>query len=173
MLIGLFSQKEEADPLVVEEETGSPLMVMVYGILASIFLTIENMANKQLSKGLNLDPKYGAIVGMCFLFVEGSMGTIALIVMTICGYGFYVMDWLSIVMMIIAAIFLYTSLVLLNYSIGIGLVGVAVSIFNSNAAIHTVIAYFALHQHITKGQVWGIVLSFLGICMLTMGDIVL
>ena len=88
---------------------------------------------------------------MVYLLVEGTLGTIALIVMTIYGYGFFVMDWLSIVMMLVSAIFLYTSIVLLNYSIGIGMAGVAVSIFNSNAAIHTAISYFALHQQITMG----------------------
>ena len=88
---------------------------------------------------------------MIYLLVEGTLGTTALIIMSICGYGIFVMDWMSIVMMIIAALFLYTSVVLLNYSIGIGLVGVSVSIFNSNAAIHTAISYFALHQQISKG----------------------
>ena len=98
-----------------------------------------------------MDSKHGAKVGMAFLFVEGTIGTICLIVLSIMGNGIFEMSGLSIVLMIISALFLYTSLVLLNYSIGIGLVGVAVSLFNSNAAIHTAISYFALHQQITKG----------------------
>ncbi len=80
---------------------------------------------------------------------------------------------MSILLMVISGILLYISLVLLNYSIGIGLVGVAVSIFNSNAAIHTAISYFALHQLITQGQVIGVVLSLAGVCVLTMGDLVI
>lgn len=146
-------------------------MVIIYGLLAAVALTVENIANKHLSKGCGMDPKHGAMVGMVYLFVEGCIGTICLIVLTAMGDGLLVMSWLSIVLMIISAIFLYTSLVLLNYSIGIGLVGVAVSIFNSNAAIHTAVSYFVLHQIITSGQVWGLILSFLGICVLTMGDI--
>ena len=50
------------------------------------------------------------------------------------------------VMMAIAAVFLYSGIVLLNYGISIGFVGITVSIFNSNAVIHTAIAYFAMHQ---------------------------
>jgi len=172
ILLGLFSSTKEDDdgPTLVKEDDGSSTMVLIYGLLAACALTVEMLANKHLSKGCGMDPKHGAVVGMCYLFVEGTLGTICLIVITCYGDGFHVMSGLSIILMAISAVFLYSSLVLLNYSIGIGLVGVAVSIFNSNAAIHTTISFFALHQLITLGQVWGLVLSLLGICVLTMGD---
>lgn len=175
VLLGLFSPSavKGDEPTLVAEDAGAgsaEIMVLIYGLLAACALTVEMLANKHLSKGCGMDPKHGAVVGMCYLFVEGTLGTICLIVITCYGDGFHVMSGLSIILMAISAIFLYSSLVLLNYSIGIGLVGVAVSIFNSNAAIHTAISFFALHQFITLGQVWGLVLSLLGICVLTMGD---
>ena len=136
-------------------------------------LTVEQMANKYLLVELKMDTKHCDKVGMVFLFVEGTIGTICLIVMTACGNGLFDMPKLSVIMMILASLFLYTGLVLLNYSIGIGLVGVAVAIFNSSAVMHTVISYFALHQDITKGQIWGIILTFFGLCVLTMGELVL
>ena len=82
-MIGLYSpQKEATDPLVVEE-SGSFVMVLIYGILAAFFLTVENMANKHLSMSLGMDSKHGATVGAVYLLVEGTLGTIALIIMTI------------------------------------------------------------------------------------------
>ena len=91
-----------------------------------------------------MDQKHAPKVGMVFLFVEGSIGTICLIVTTLCGKGLYDLPLLSGLLMVLASIFLYSGLFLLNYSIGVGLVGVAVAIFNLSAPIYTVIAYVAL-----------------------------
>ena len=60
-------------------------MVMVYGILAAVLLTVENMTNKHLMLGLRMDPKLGGLIGIVYLLIEGTIGTIALIVLSIFG----------------------------------------------------------------------------------------
>ena len=73
-------------------------------------------------------------------------------------------------MVMLAAWFGFTALVLVNYAIAKGLAGVAISIFNTNATIQIVLSSVFLHQAISSGQITGVVLSLFGVCILTLGD---
>jgi len=73
-------------------------------------------------------------------------------------------------MMLLASLSAFFSLVMVYYSIATGIAGVALSIFNSNAALQSLFSYFVLGQQITKGQTWGIVLALIGACTLSLGE---
>jgi len=55
------------------------LLVVLWGLVGAVFLSVEIMCNKwmMVSRGIN-----GDISGMFFLLVEGTIGTICLIVTT-------------------------------------------------------------------------------------------
>ena len=106
--------------------------VVVWGIIGAIFLSFEIMANKWLMVRCQVN---GDVSGMCFLLIEGTLGTVSLIVTTWMGSGLHEMTGESFTMIMIAGILAFAALVMLNYAIAIGLAGVAISIFNTNAAI--------------------------------------
>lgn len=114
------------------EAAGAMFLVVMWGLIGAVFLSIEIMCNKWLmfSRGVN-----GDISGMFFLLVEGTIGTICLIVTTLQGSGLHDMTGPSFTMIMIAGVLAFTSLMLLNFSISIGLAGVSISTFNTNPAI--------------------------------------
>ena len=121
-------------PSEIDEVSKAKQMVIVciWGIIGAIFLSVEILTNKWLiiRRGVN-----GDISGMFFLLVEGTIGTVCLIITTIMGSGLHDMTGESFTMIMIAGILAFAALVMLNYAISIGLAGVAISIFNTNAAI--------------------------------------
>ena len=82
------------------------------------------------------------------------------------------MSLIKLSLLLGSALFNYTALFLMFLSVVIGNAGVVLSLFNSNAAIHAAISYLLLHQQMSKGQAWGIAVQFVGICVMTMGDII-
>lgn len=109
--------------------------VVIWGIVGAVFISFEIMCNKWLmiKRGVN-----GDVSGMFFLFVEGLIGSICLIVTTAQGEGLYEMDLAGFLLVLIAGLFAFTGLMLLNYSIATGLAGVAISIFNTNPSIQCI-----------------------------------
>ena len=83
------------------------------------------------------------------------------------------MSLFTILMVILAGIFLHTALSLYMVSMAIGNAGLTVSIFSSFVGMQAAISYFFLHQQITKGQIYGMVVQFGGLCILTLGDQIL
>jgi len=76
--------------------------------------------------------------------VEGIIGTICLIVYTGVGYGLHDLSTSSFWMLMLAGILVYTSLIVLFYSVSVGIAGVVVSIFNCAAALQALFSYFVL-----------------------------
>ena len=132
-LVSIFGPDAEKTGVEQSLETSRAMfLVVMYGLIGAVFLSIEIMCNKWLmfSRGVN-----GDISGMFFLLVEGTIGTICLIVTTLQGSGLHEMTGDSFGMIMIAGVLAFTALMLLNYSISIGLAGVSISTFNTNPAI--------------------------------------
>ena len=132
-LVSIFGPDAEKTGVEQSSETSRAMfLVVMYGLIGAVFLSIEIMCNKWLmfSRGVN-----GDISGMFFLLVEGTIGTICLIVTTLQGSGLHEMTGDSFGMIMIAGVLAFTALMLLNYSISIGLAGVSISTFNTNPAI--------------------------------------
>ena len=75
--------------------------------------------------------------------------------------------------MAIAGLCGFSSLVILNYAISIGLAGVTISIFNLNAVVHVFLSAIFLHQVISIGQIAGVAIALVGACMLSLGDMLI
>lgn len=156
----------------LREQEGLTAMfqVVMWGISGAIFLSFEIMTNKWLMIRRSVN---GDITGMFFLLVEGTIGTICLIVTTASGQGLHELSTASIGMMAIAGVLAFSALIMVNYSISIGIAGVAISIFNVNPCIHVLISSIFLRQVITTGQVAGVVLAIFGACILSVGDMII
>ena len=93
-----------------------------------------------------MDLKHGTTFVNCYLFFEGILGTLILIVETLFGHGLHVISTGSMLMLVLCASLFFLNFVLLGYSVRIGLAGVAISIWNMNIPFHTALSSFALHQ---------------------------
>ena len=67
----------------------------------------------------------------------------------------------------------FTSLVIFNFAISIGVAGVTIAIFDLNAIIHVLLSSFLLHQIISNWQIAAVAIAFVGACLVSMGDIVI
>ena len=108
------------------------LLVVIYALVVAIFVSFEIMANKwlMLHRGIN-----GDLSGIYFLLVEGTIGTVSLLISTLLGKGLYLLSLESFFMVILAGLLAYIAIVIINFAISIGLAGVVISIFNTNASI--------------------------------------
>lgn len=112
----------------------------------------------------------GEISGFFYLFFESILGTLCLIIYSALGYGLLDYDVGSVFLILLAGFAITGGVVLLNYSISIGNAGVSFSISNSNAAIQALFTYLLFNQMLSIGQVMGIVVSFIGACILTLHE---
>ena len=60
-------------------------LVVIWGIIGAVFISFEIMCNKWLMIRRNIN---GDITGMFFLLVEGTLGTLSLIIATANGKGY-------------------------------------------------------------------------------------
>ena len=123
-------------------------LVVFWGVCGALFLSIEIMSNKWLMvrRGIN-----GDVSGMCFLLVEGIVGTLCLLITTLQGNGIHELSPKSFAMSLLAGCLTFTSLVMLNFSIAKGLAGVAISVFNTNPTIQVILSLIFLGQTVTPG----------------------
>ena len=104
---------------------------VIYALLGAVFFTIESMFNRYLDlKGIP-----GNISGLCYLFFEGIIGTICLIVYSCFGHGIY--DFTPILLLLVLGAGLFTTfgLILQNYALSVGVAGIVISIVNSAISI--------------------------------------
>lgn len=141
-------------------------LAILSAILASICFAGEALLIRYLgSWGVS-----GEIAGFFYLFFEGCLGTACLIVATATGHGLLDYDVASCFLILVAGFAITGGVVLLNYSISIGVAGVCFSISNSNAAIQALFTYLLFSQDLTAGQIAGILLSLAGACVLSLAD---
>ena len=79
----------------------------------------------------------------------------------------YLLDKDAHILMAIAGLCGFASIVILNYAISIGLAGVSISLFNINSVIHILLASYFLKQIITYWQIAGVGIAFVGACILS------
>ena len=174
-LVSLFGPKPEQNPTTqgVDDEEylirAMPL-VLIWGLLGTLMLSFEILSNKWLMVRRNVP---GNITGVFFMLIEGTLGTICLIIFTATGSGIKALESSSIGMLALSAVFNFSSLVIANYTIAKGIAGVAISIFNTNASLQCVLSSVFLKQIITAGQITGVVISVLGACTLGVGDMII
>ena len=142
-------------------------LTVIWGLVGAVFCSIEIMCNKWLMIKRSVN---GDISGIAFLFVEGIIGSICLIVTSLQGDGVHLLDSKSHVLMAVAGACGFSSLVILNYAISIGLAGVTISIFNLNAVFHVFLSSIFLHQVISNWQIAGVAIALVGACTLSVGD---
>ena len=129
------------------EQDGGMLKVTVWAITVTIFSCIQITIAKWLSIRRGVA---GDIVGVFYMIVEGIIGTICLVVTSMQGSGIYALSSDSIALLMVAAVFAYTGIVVGNFSISIGISGVVVAIYNANAFIHVLLSAIFLKQEISK-----------------------
>ena len=142
-------------------------LTVIWGLIGAIFLSIEIMCNKWLMIKRSVN---GDVSGIAFLFVEGIIGSVCLLITSLQGDGVYLLDMKAHILMAIAGASAFSALVILNYAISIGLAGVTISIFNLNAVVHVLLSSLFLHQIISNWQIAGVAIAVVGACILSMGD---
>ena len=108
------------------------------------FEVIEVLLYKYVFENSGVEKKQARLTLLVILFIYGSIGTLCLIVITSLGHGLYDMCLTSIILVILAGIFLHTGITLYVMSIAIGHAGLTASLYNSYAGIHAAISYFVL-----------------------------
>ena len=142
-------------------------LTVIWGLIGAVFCSLEIMCNKWLMIKRSVN---GDISGIAFLFCEGCIGTVCLIITSLQGDGVYLLDMKAHILMAVAGACGFSALVILNYAISIGLAGVTISIFNLNAVVHVLLSSIFLHQIISNAQIAGVAIAVVGACMLSMGD---
>ena len=145
-------------------------LTVIWGLIGAVFCSLEIMCNKWLMIKRSVN---GDISGIAFLFVEGIIGSVCLLVTSLQGDGVHLLDMKAHFLMAIAGACGFSALVILNYAISIGLAGVTISIFNLNAVVHVLLSSIFLHQIISNLQIAGVVIAVVGACMLSMGDMLI
>jgi drug/metabolite transporter (DMT)-like permease len=152
--------------IVVEDHSGAQALAVITALVASCCFAGESLLIRYLSSwGLT-----GEVAGFFYLFFEGLIGTVCLIIYTATGHGFMDYDTGSILLLLVAGFAITGGVVLVNYSISIGVAGVCFSISNSNAALQALFTYLLFGQDLSLGQVFGIVVSLVGACILALNE---
>ena len=81
----------------------------------------------------------GDITTFCYLFFEGCIGTVALIVYTALGKGFYNVGPEHFLWCSAAGVIISVSLSLQNYALQIGIAGITYSIVNLSVGLQMVV----------------------------------
>ena len=84
------------------------------------------------------------------MFIDGVLGTLCLIITTCQGQGLHRLDGAGIGLLLLAAFFAFTGIVLAYKAISIGIAGVVLSIYNANAALLLLLSVIFLHQLISN-----------------------
>ena len=108
------------------------LRVVAFSLISALFVSVEILSTKWLEKRKGVS---GDLSGMFFLFIEGLIGTLCLFVTTQDGGGLHEMSLVSFLMMVMAGVFAYLAIMMLSYAITVGVAGVSLSIFNTNASM--------------------------------------
>ena len=122
--------------------TEATLVVLAYGALATLALTLEVMMSKCLSKrGVD-----GGHAGITFLFFEGLIGTTILLISTaFTDGGLHILTWEDIAADTAASTFGFAAVTLLQVSVATGLAGLAICIYNTNTVFLTALAFVVLN----------------------------
>ena len=153
----------------VMNKGGGMLMVAIYAIITALSISFEIMCNQWLRIHRNVP---GDVTGTYFLLFEGALGTVCLVILTLMGGGVHELSLASFGFLILAAVFLFIAIILANYTISIGIAGVVLAILNTNAAIHVVLSSLFLSQDISSWQIAAVVVTIVGACMVSLGDII-
>ena len=108
--------------------------------------------------------------GTFYLFVEGVLGTVALIIYSFMGSGVHDMDPVGYGLIALSGVCAYVSLLLVFTSLQHGVTGVVFAIFNSNAVLQTMFSSLVLGQEISKLQVVGVILAWISLVTLALND---
>ena len=139
---------------------------MIWGIIGAIFYSLEIMCNKWLATRRQVS---GFLSGVAFLFVEGTIGSICLLVTSLQGDGVFLLNLKGHILIAIASLCGFSALVIFNYAISIGIAGVTIAIFDLNAIIHVILSSLLLHQILSYWQIGGVAIAFVGACLVSMG----
>lgn len=72
----------------------------------------------------------------------------------------------------LAAFFLFIAIIIVNFTISVGIAGVVLAILNTNAAIHVVLSAIFLAQDISSWQIGAVIVTIIGACIVSLGDLV-
>ena len=134
-----------------DDETGDKaslseiMIVLLLSLLIAVFLSFEILISKTLAhRGVE-----GKYLGFGFLLSEGLLGTICLIIATIAGEGIFKASGEVFWMMMLGGLTGVISISLLQYSVSIGIAGIASSVFNTNVVFFTGLCFLFLDQALT------------------------
>ena len=109
---------------------------VIYALFGAIFFTIESMFIRYLDlKGIP-----GNIAGLCYVFFEGIIGTICLVVYSCFGHGIFDFSPILLLWVLGAGLFTTFGLILQNYALSIGVAGIVFSIVNFSISIQALLS---------------------------------
>ena len=142
-LIVLFPTESDADDdetVDAEASLEQVLIVLLYSLLVAIFLSIQLLVSKTLARrGVE-----GKFIGFFYLLAQGSLGTICLIAATIAGEGIFLATGEIFWLMMLSGVTGVVAISILQYSVSIGIAGIASSIYNTNVVYFTALCFLFL-----------------------------
>ena len=139
-IITLSCTGPESPPSISQSTTSKAsgmVSVTIWAVVSSLSISACIMCNKWLAIHKNIS---GDISSPYILLIEGTIGTVCLVITTLSGSGLHELSSGSFWFLMLATFFLYTAIIMANYTISIGIAGVVLSILNSNAALHVVLS---------------------------------
>lgn len=112
----------------------------------------------------------GDITAFCYLFFEGCIGTIALIIYTAYGEGLWSFHSEHFLWVIGAGVLITIGLAFQSYALSVGIAGITFSIVNFSVAIQTVIGQVILGQMISSEQLVGVFICVAGACCVALSE---
>ena len=164
----LFPTESDDDDEAVNAEASLEqiLIVLLYSLLVAIFLSIQLLVSKTLARrGVE-----GKFIGFFYLLAQGSLGTICLIAATIAGEGIFLATGEIFWLMMLSGVTGVVAISILQYSVSIGIAGIASSIYNTNVVYFTALCFLFLDQSLTVEQVIGIAVTLVGAVFCSIND---
>ena len=128
-----------------QQQDGNPSFALacsiLYAVAAVIFITIEAMITKHLgNKGVPGDKS-----GLCYVFFEGCIGTVCLLIYSCMGHGMYDLTLFHVLWMFFAGLLATTGLVAQNYALSKGLAGGVLAVSSLSVALQTLAGQMILN----------------------------
>ena len=139
----------------------------MYSLFATLCLALEIVLCKYLGIRRGVDGRY---LGFNILLSEGVLGTACLIVAALSSDGMSAVDGQTWWMMMVGGVTGVIAINLLQYSVAIGVAGIASAVFNTDIVFLSSLAYFILNEPLSIMQVVGIIVTTFGAVTLSFNE---
>jgi len=149
-----------------QEESGC-ITALFFAFLAMIFFSVEALLIRYLDIKAGIP---GNVTAFCYLFFEGCIGTVGLVLYSLFGSGIFDIGFEHFFWVVAAGVLTTIGLVLQDYALSIGIAGVTYSIVNVSCVFQTVIGQVLLAQQVSFAQLVGIIICVVGACCMALSE---